>query len=541
MRETQNWSAQTINCWFIALLLGGLLIRVVLATWLHPGFDEAYYYLYTLHPDWSYFDHPPLVALTTGFGPWLTGEVSQLTIRLGTLALYTGSLVFLYLTSAKLFNSKAAIFTLAIATAIPFFQIGFGVLTLPDSPLIFFWSASLYWSACEFFDQPGQYQPSYRLAVISVLVGLACLGKYHGFILGFGLICFCLINPRHRSALTSPWTGLGLGLFLVTISPVIFWNIQHDWVSFRFQSTRAVPDTSGYSLGGLIKTFLAGIGYLFPTFGLALWGVSLRAVLDGLTPVKPFAGLSDWKFSSRWYKQLLILCVSLPVILGFTFMGGYQQILPAWPMPGFWGISLLLGQQAAIWHKRSPHWVQRWLWGSGVAIVALLFIGLLHVTAGILQKPSNHTLFGGFWPAPADTSTQLIDIQQLRRGFTDSPGLNSALQNASFVFTNPYFLGGQIAMAFAPLGQKPVTCFCEDLRGFAFWSQADQWLGKDALYVTSELFQEGENVVTQYGEYFRSIRKVGEVPIQRGGAVVQVFKVYQADTLLKPYPRPYGL
>jgi len=42
-------------------LLVGLLFRVI-AFWLYPGFDEAYYYLYSLHLDWSYFDHPVLVA-----------------------------------------------------------------------------------------------------------------------------------------------------------------------------------------------------------------------------------------------------------------------------------------------------------------------------------------------------------------------------------------------------------------------------------------------------------------------------------------------
>ena len=30
----------------IALLLGGLLVRVAIAVWLYPGFDEAYYYVY---------------------------------------------------------------------------------------------------------------------------------------------------------------------------------------------------------------------------------------------------------------------------------------------------------------------------------------------------------------------------------------------------------------------------------------------------------------------------------------------------------------
>ncbi|HEY9847356.1 MAG TPA: hypothetical protein V6D03_14320, partial [Candidatus Caenarcaniphilales bacterium] len=77
--RNRNWPTRKIQQWFWGLLLGGLLIRVIIATWLHPGFDEAYYYLYTLHPSWSYFDHPPLVGLTTGLGPWLSGDVSQLT------------------------------------------------------------------------------------------------------------------------------------------------------------------------------------------------------------------------------------------------------------------------------------------------------------------------------------------------------------------------------------------------------------------------------------------------------------------------------
>lgn len=105
----------------IGLLLGGLLVRSAIAVWLPPGFDEAYYYLYTQHLDWSYFDHPLMVGLSTGFGPWLTGYVSQFTIRIGSLLLYTGALMLLYLTSVRLFSQKAAFLTVAIASLIPIF------------------------------------------------------------------------------------------------------------------------------------------------------------------------------------------------------------------------------------------------------------------------------------------------------------------------------------------------------------------------------------------------------------------------------------
>ncbi|WP_254721829.1 ArnT family glycosyltransferase [Kovacikia minuta] len=142
--------------WVIGLLGGGLLFRSAIAFWLPPGFDEGYYYLYTHHPDWSYFDHPLMVAFTTGFGPWLTGVVSPFTIRLGTLLLHTGALLLLYLTSVRLFSNRAGLITLAIATLIPIFLVGFGVLTLPDSPLIFFWTATLYIAAWEFFPKEAE-------------------------------------------------------------------------------------------------------------------------------------------------------------------------------------------------------------------------------------------------------------------------------------------------------------------------------------------------------------------------------------------------
>lgn len=554
MQTAQKWLAQNANQSVLFLLVGGLLFRCIIAFWLYPGFDEAYYYLYSLHLDWSYFDHPVLVALTTGFGPWVTGEVSQFTLRIGTLILHTGSLLLLYLTSAKLFSAKAARLTLAIATIIPIFQIGFGVFTLPDSPLMFFWSTSLCCAASEFFRQPStqehslsesdaslkavSYRPSYRLSYLGILVGLACLGKYHGFILGLGLIGFCLTSPRHRSALLSPWAWLGLGLFVVTIFPILFWNMQHDWVSFRFQLNRGVP-REGYNLLSVGMVFLVDVAYLFPTIGLPLWWVTWRCALARTAQV--FSKKSLIYAGDLEQKQWLILWVSLPLTLGFTLMGGYQQILPSWPMPGFWGLTLLLGQHTVSWQQQSRRWVRRWLQGSGIVVGTSLLLALLHVTTGTLQKPSQYALLGGFLAPKDDPSTELIDIQQLRRGFAESPVLSAALQNSSFIFTNGYYLGGPIGMALTPLFNTPMTCFSEDVRGFAFWSKADQWLGKDGLYVTLARFERKKKLTAEYRSYFRSLEKIGKVRIRRGGAVTEVFYVYQGKTLLKPYPRLYGI
>ena len=154
-------------------------------------------------------------------------------------------------------------------------------------------------------------------------------------------------------------------------------------------------------------------------------------------------------------------------------------------------------------------------------------------------KAQSICINGGFLPPENDPSTQLIDIQQLRRGFVESPIFSAALQRSSFIFTNRNYLSGQIGMALSPLAHTPITSFDIDLRGFAFWSRADQWLGKDALYITTAPFHRRKDLISSYRTYFSSIEEIGTIPIRRGGAVIEVIYVYQAKTLLKPYPRPY--
>jgi hypothetical protein len=540
-----------IHKWAIAILLWGFLFRAICATYLNIGFDEAYYYLYTQNLNLSYFDHPPLVAFTAGIGVWITGAVTPFTLRIGGVLLYTGTLIFSYLASRKLFGERTATLTLAILTTIPVFQIAFGILTLPDNALMFFWAACLWVAAEEFFpsDQNDKYQPTYRLALIGLCVGLAFLGKYHGALLGGGLVLFCLLSRRHRSALFSVWTLAAIAIFAIAISPVMLWNSQHEWASFRFQSARAVP-SQGYNLERLLVTILLALLYLFPTFGVPLWWTSFRT-LGRLLQAKNRQNKQQNQENAiaenlaedlLRNKQLLILCVSMPIFFGFTFMGGFIQILPSWHMPGFFGATLLLGERAAQVQLQRPKFIRNWLWGSGVVILPLLLIGLLHVHLGIAQKGGDHAIAGGFWEAKDDPSTQMIDIEQLRQAFVDSPMLKAELQNADFIFSNNFFMAGQIGMAIEPLGKK-ITCFDEDLRGFAYWSKAQDFVGKTSLYITSEQFIKDERFsqpLDKYKGYFQSLEKIADIPIKRGGQVVQIFPVYRASPMLKPYPRPYG-
>ncbi|MGD1904571.1 MAG: ArnT family glycosyltransferase [Leptolyngbyaceae cyanobacterium] len=530
------------------LLLGGLLWRAMIAWTLPAGFDEVYYYLYSRHLSWSYFDHPPMVALTTGVGWWLTGVITPLTIRLGALLLHCVSLGLLYLAATHLYGRRTGLIAAAISTLVPLFWIGFGVLTSPDNSLLLFWGLVLYGAAVEFFPHHQQvrlgdgqgltYRPTWRLALIGMGLGLAALSKYHGFVLGLGLLGFCLTRRRTQTILRSPWMGLAVILGLLALTPLWLWNSHHDWISFRFHLFMRFDggEPRPYRVLDALVTGLIGVAYLWPTLGFPLWWVAgrrgWRQVIALLQP--PLSAVEAYSRD----RDALILWVSLPIALGFTLLGGKQQIYPAWPAPGLWGLTVLLAHSVSHWRPIS---LRRWLGGSGVAIGIICTIALLHLSLGILQKPGNYSLTGGFIPVEQDGSTTLLNVTQLRHRLAEKPAVLNAIQQSDFVFTDEFYLSGYVDMALHPLSGLPVTCFSQDPRGFAFWFNPDAWVGETAVYVTlKSLHPNPVEATAAYERFFEGLIPIGEIELTRGGVTTETVLFYQAQTMTQAYSYPYG-
>ena len=74
------------------LLFVSLVLRLTWAASLETGQDEAYHFLYTIHPDWSYFDHPPMLRSVAQLGITVCGGwLHPLSVRLGFVLLFSGS------------------------------------------------------------------------------------------------------------------------------------------------------------------------------------------------------------------------------------------------------------------------------------------------------------------------------------------------------------------------------------------------------------------------------------------------------------------
>lgn len=53
---------KSIRFFLWSIIISSVLIRGFLAWYVELGNDEVYYWTYALYPDWSHFDHPPMVG-----------------------------------------------------------------------------------------------------------------------------------------------------------------------------------------------------------------------------------------------------------------------------------------------------------------------------------------------------------------------------------------------------------------------------------------------------------------------------------------------
>src|SRR2546428_12665036 len=122
------------------LIVGTTIFRGIVSATAPLIDDEAYYWLWAHHLDWSYLDHPPMIAylvfLTTRFGD------NAIWIRLGVLLLGAGTTYALFLLGRETFGARAGFIAAVLFQIAPVLAAGALVAT-PDSPLVLAWDPAL--------------------------------------------------------------------------------------------------------------------------------------------------------------------------------------------------------------------------------------------------------------------------------------------------------------------------------------------------------------------------------------------------------------
>jgi 4-amino-4-deoxy-L-arabinose transferase-like glycosyltransferase len=251
----------------IALIAAMTIMRGVYAGLTDLRTDEAYYWTWSKENVLSFLDHPPMVAWFIRFGTAIFGDTNFGVRFAGLVAMLATQLLL----ADMVWRVTREVRAVAIAVLMMEASLYYGLLMTkvsPDMPLIPFVTA-IAWALVRLTESN---DARWWLAAGS-FAGLALLSKFTAVLLLPAVIAFMWVPKWRGRWLRSPYPWAAALIALVLFLPVLIWNMQHDWASFRFQAVRATA-TRQWSF----RTFGEFIGMQFGLVGFVLLPVVLTAV-----------------------------------------------------------------------------------------------------------------------------------------------------------------------------------------------------------------------------------------------------------------------
>jgi len=497
------------------LIFVATVLRCIFALLIELGTDETYYYTYALQLDWNHFDHPPLLGLLIRFFTLNLNWVNDFSMRLGPIFLAAVNTWLIAKIATSLMNARAGLIAAILFTTSIFASIISGILILPDSIANTFWLAALYFML-QILKDPTSANTNYFL-LLGLSIGLACLSKVHAVFLWFGFLAYIVFHQRvllRRKALY-----LGLAISVICILPILYWNYQHDFITWKFHSERVSILESGLRLDFFFQTFFGQIFYNNPLL-VYLYAVMLLQLYKHRGQITSL---------SRHVVLLLLYC-GLPIILMTSGLSLFRQTLPHWSGPGFFSLMLL----TALWMEKrlelnSIPRCRKILntllsFTLGIMILAVLLIryypgNLTGRSEGMKLGREDVTLDMWGWK---DFQVQFASIRQqaIERGemSADAP-----------IVVHNWFPGGHLLYYVArPLGMGLLAeGNLQDIHKFAWLNgmQNPVEVGGDAYFIAPSNVYEDPEVL--YGDFFREIRLSKVLEQKRGSQVVRKWYVYE--------------
>ena len=319
--------------------------------------DESYFWLWSRHLDWAYFDHPAGVALTV----WLStaiGGMGETGVRWLNAGLGVACSVLTYSLGAKMLSRRAGLFAgLLVAVGAPYVLTSRFVYTDALQLALLLLNLNCFWRLVE-------EKPTPRLATsLAFGASLALLfnTKYNAYFYAVALLAAVAIDHRWLLAQRRGW--LAALIAALGLVPVLAWNAAHEWASFRWQLSHAGLFLTGQT---------SGLGRAFHALTYLGWPLVAAAL----------AGLGRVRRPAERLLTLVALALLLPVALS-------RADSPRNLASGLVPLFLLLGQTwPSQLHRTREKWAAAGL-GILAAAAAVYGLGTVLATLGPTPLPAS--------------------------------------------------------------------------------------------------------------------------------------------------------
>lgn len=350
--------------------------------------DEAHYFDWSRHLDWSYYSKGPVVALMIRASceltePWTQGLPGEAMLSVRLPAVLCGCLLLLsvYVLTVLVFRREGwALAAVALGLTLPPVTAVSEIMTI-DAPFLCCWSWALVFGYLALFRAKSWGWP---LAGLMIAVGM--LAKHTMILFVPSLVLFLVFTPAWRPILARP--GFWVMTFVAGLGglPILWWNYQHDWVNLKHLlghgGFRDGPESIHW-LGPLIYAgmqFALLMGYWFVVWIWAMWAL------------RPWREQRD-DFRFLWW-------MSMPSFLFFMAFGlknGGGE--PNWPVAAYIsGMVLAVGwlveqlNDPRTWYRLTSRILLATFLGVGLCLTVLIhFSFLAYPVLTKLAGPSTET------------------------------------------------------------------------------------------------------------------------------------------------------
>jgi hypothetical protein len=492
--EPQYWGMA------VAWVVAATLVRMVSMAPIPLGNGEAYYYSWSRFLDFSYYDHPPLLAWTVRLTT-LLGH-SAVAVRMAPILAAAAFGLLFYKLVLRFFRPRAAFFALVLVTALPVFFASSFVVN-PEAPMAPLWVA--YLLAVESMRRRTEW---WRPLVAGLFMGLAFLAKYTAVLLVPATLVYLALSPRNRHWLRRPSFYAGGLLALVLTVPVLAWNVARGWPSLQLhfveRSGMGRPVAGENTVNQLVAVSSSDGAGLLQSLARVIVG-QLLAYSPLLAPLLVAAIVKSLWRARRDDKDLFLQAFTWPVLLPLLLaMTKFKDAEQHWTMVAVLPAVIAAGRFAdERWERLKAIKAVAY---AGLALSAGLFL-TAHVhfrtTALIRAIPADH------YDPRADMINELIGWDQVRVRVAQA--VSAARGDRAVVLaSNHYSMCGR--MLFEMDDAPNVYCPTARRSAFDFFGRRDVPANATAIVLTNDIHPE-----LPAGIEGRACTMVDEVDIERAG------------------------
>ncbi|MFP4499573.1 MAG: glycosyltransferase family 39 protein [Candidatus Hydrogenedentota bacterium] len=464
LQAVVQWALQPRVFW---LFLGAWLVVTIVKNYLaETNFEtEAIYWEFARRPALGYFSKPPLSAYIIWATTALLGH-AEWAVRLGGNLLVAGSGALAYITARRLAAHPIAGAIAGYLFLLSPYRIAGAQYMNPDKALMFFWIASIY-----VFWRAVNEERRFWWILLGVTLGFGFMSKYTMGLLVLSFLLYALCYARHSFVTPGPYVSCIIALGVN--SGVIYWNIQHDFISLTHTASLVSVDlTTQQDLWQLCAALLRRFG----EFLLA----NIRSLI-----IYPWIIYMLLRKRVPAYR-LLLLCFA-GTFVPFFFISFAEGSLFHWFDPAYWALVIATG--IVVWQHGAPRLVR-------TILVLLVLFGMVVL----------------FWPLPRHTQGRALG-----KALAEVHEAHPAAREA-FVFSDTDWLLPYVLAGFYGPGQPEVYEFSRGhiLTPYGIWGDWSELVGRDALYVQMGNFhgtrEAAETFVTE--GYFRDTTPLHEIEAQ---------------------------